>query len=81
MSDLARIKLKDQLVYFLKDHSYIDRLAPLRIIDEWPIEWNSSLFTNYSDFMKIFENMDRGTLRHWSKRKNQYHGMRLVRVG
>lgn len=80
MNDLAGIKLKD-----LKDHSYTDRLAPLRIIDEWPIEWNSSLSTNYSDFMKIFENMDRGTLwnllRHWSKRKNQYHDMRLARVG
>ncbi|VDP09209.1 unnamed protein product, partial [Schistosoma margrebowiei] len=42
--------------------SCTDQTATLRIIVEQPIEWNSSLYTNFIDYEKAFDSVDRRTL-------------------
>ncbi|VDO90912.1 unnamed protein product [Schistosoma curassoni] len=54
-------RLRDQQTGFTKDRLCTDRIATLRIIVEQSIEWNSSLYTNFVDFEKVFDSVDRGT--------------------
>ncbi|VDP70976.1 unnamed protein product [Schistosoma mattheei] len=62
MKDSANAQLRDQQAGFRKDRSCTDQLATLRIIVEQSIEWNSSLYINFIDYEKSFDNMNRTTL-------------------
>ncbi|CAH2274307.1 Hypothetical predicted protein [Pelobates cultripes] len=43
----------------------MDQIATLRIIVERSLEWNSSLYINFVDYEKAFDNVDREVLRHY----------------
>ncbi|VDO94279.1 unnamed protein product [Schistosoma margrebowiei] len=42
--------------------SFTDRIATLRIIVQQSVEWNSSLYINFIDCGKAFDDVDRRTL-------------------
>ncbi|VDP54557.1 unnamed protein product [Schistosoma margrebowiei] len=62
MKDCVDAQLRDQQTGFRKHRSCTDRIAPLRIIVEQSIEWNSSLYINFIDYKKAFDSVDRTTL-------------------
>ncbi|VDO86660.1 unnamed protein product [Schistosoma mattheei] len=39
-----------------------DQIATLRIIVEQSVEWNSTLYINFTDYEKAFDSVDRRTL-------------------
>ena len=55
-------KLREQQAGFRKDRSCTDQIAALRIIIEQSLECNTSLFLNFVDFEKAFNNLDREVL-------------------
>ena len=55
-------KLRKEQAGFRKDKSCTDHIATLRIIVEQCIEWQSSLYINFVDFEKAFDNIDRTVL-------------------
>ncbi|VDP32908.1 unnamed protein product [Schistosoma margrebowiei] len=60
--------------------SCTDQIATLRIIVEQSVEWNSSLYINFIDYEKAFDNVDRRTLwkllRHYRVPiRNSYDGL------
>ncbi|VDP85686.1 unnamed protein product [Schistosoma mattheei] len=62
IKDFVDAQLRDQQAGFRKARSCTDQIATLRIIVEQSIEWNSSLHTNFIDYEKVFDTMDRTTL-------------------
>ncbi|CAH8678058.1 unnamed protein product [Schistosoma haematobium] len=62
MKDAVDAQLRDQQAGFRKDRSCTDRIATLRIIAEQSVEWDSSLYINFIDYEKAFDNVDRRTL-------------------
>ncbi|VDP69080.1 unnamed protein product [Schistosoma curassoni] len=67
--DSVDAQLRDQHAGFRKNRSCTDQIATLWIIVEQSVEWNSSIYTNFIDYEKVFDNVD-GTalwklLRHY----------------
>ncbi|KAH9590690.1 hypothetical protein MS3_00003278 [Schistosoma haematobium] len=62
MKDYVDAQLRDQQAGFRKDRSCTDQIATLWIIVEQSVEWNSSLYLNFIDYEKAFDNVDRTTL-------------------
>ncbi|VDP80488.1 unnamed protein product [Schistosoma mattheei] len=62
MKDAVDTQLRDQQAGFGKDRSCTDQIATLRIIVEQSIEWKSSLYINFIDYVKAFDSLDRRTL-------------------
>ncbi|VDO90304.1 unnamed protein product [Schistosoma margrebowiei] len=62
MKDCVDAQRHDQQAGFRKDRSCTDQIATLRIIMEQSIEWNSSLYINFTDYEKAFDSVDRTTL-------------------
>ncbi|VDO73100.1 unnamed protein product [Schistosoma curassoni] len=56
------VQLSDQQVGFRKDRSCTHRIATLRIIVEQSIEWNWSLYINFTDYEKAFDSVNRRIL-------------------
>ncbi|VDO99416.1 unnamed protein product [Schistosoma curassoni] len=73
MKDAVDVQLRDQEAGFRRDRSCTDQIVMLRIIVERSIEWNSSLYTNFIDYEKAFDSVDRRTLwkflRHYGVRE------------
>ena len=55
-------QLRKEQAGFRKDKSCTDHIATLRIIVEHCVEWQSPLYTNFVDFEKAFDSLDRVTL-------------------
>ncbi|VDP51811.1 unnamed protein product [Schistosoma curassoni] len=68
MKDAADARLRDQEAGFRKDRSFTDQIATLRIIVEQSTEWNWSLYVNFIDYEKAFDNVDRRPL--WERRRH-----------
>jgi len=51
-------KLREEQASFRQHRSYSDQIITLRIIIEQFVEWNSSLYINFVDFEKAFDNVD-----------------------
>ena len=79
-------KLRGHQAGFRQERSCRDQIATLRIIIEQPLEWNSSLYITFIDFVKAFDSLDRDSLwklmRHYGIPekfiaiiKNTYKGM------
>ncbi|VDP73636.1 unnamed protein product [Schistosoma curassoni] len=62
MKDAVNAQLRDQQAGFHKDRSCTDQISTLRIIVEQSVEWNSTLYINFTDYEKAFDNVDRRTL-------------------
>ncbi|GFS19440.1 endonuclease-reverse transcriptase [Elysia marginata] len=67
---LERMKLavdgklrENQAGFGKKKRSYVDHIATLRIILEQSTEWNSPILTNFIDYEKAYDSLDRQTLR------------------
>ncbi|VDP32577.1 unnamed protein product [Schistosoma margrebowiei] len=60
--DSVDAQLRDQQAGFRKDRSCTDQIATLWIIVEQSTEWNSSLYTNFIDYEKALDSVDRTTL-------------------
>ena len=54
--------LHDEQAGFRKNRSCVDQIATLRIIVEQSIEWYSPLYTNFVDYEKAFNSVDRETI-------------------
>ena len=54
--------LHEEQAGFRQDRSCTDQIATLRIIVEQSVEWNTSLYVNFVDYEKAFDNLDRETL-------------------
>ena len=54
--------LREEQAGFRQDRSCTDQIATLRIIVEQSVEWNTSLYVNFVDYEKAFDNLDRETL-------------------
>ena len=52
MKDEVDAQLRDQQAGSRKDRSCTDQIATLRVIVEQSVEWNSSLYINFTDFVK-----------------------------
>ena len=57
-------KLRDHQAGFRKDRSCTDQIATLRIIVEQSMEWDSSLYINFVDYEKVFDNLIASTEIH-----------------
>ena len=55
-------KLSDHRAGFRQERSCIDQIATLGIIIEQSLEWNSSLYITFIDFVKAFDSLDRDSL-------------------
>ena len=55
-------KLREEQAGFRKIKSCTDHIATLRIITEQLIEWQSSLYINFTDYEKAFDNVDRDVI-------------------
>ena len=55
-------KLRDHQAGFRKDRSSANQIATMRIIVEQSMEWDSSLYINFVDYEKTFDDLDRDTL-------------------
>ena len=62
MRDAVDVRLRDHQAGFRRDRSCTDQIATLRIIVEQSLEWNSSLYVNFVDFLKAFDSLHRDTL-------------------
>ncbi|CAH8550340.1 unnamed protein product [Schistosoma guineensis] len=62
MKDAVDAQLRYQQAGFRKDRSCTDRIATLRIIVEQSVEWNSTLYINFTDYEKAFDSVDKRTL-------------------
>ncbi|VDO84666.1 unnamed protein product [Schistosoma curassoni] len=62
MEDSVDAQPRDQQSRFRKDRSCTDQIATLWIIVEKSVEWNSSPYTNFIDYEKAFDSVDRRTL-------------------
>ncbi|VDP31860.1 unnamed protein product [Schistosoma curassoni] len=73
-------QLRDQHAEFRKDRSCTDQIATLWIIVEQSIQCNSSLYINFNEYEKAFDNMDRTTvwrlLRHYGVPEKTVNTMR-----
>ena len=54
--------LRDNQDGFRSNRSCTDQIATLRIIIEQSVGWNSSLYINFVDYHKAFDNIHRHTL-------------------
>lgn len=94
MKDAVDALLRDEQAGFRAGRSCVDQITTLRIIIEQSLEWNSSLYITFVDYMKAFDSVDRPTLwnlmRHYGIPqkitniiKNSYEGMtcRVVHGG
>ena len=54
--------LSEEQAGFRKIKSCTDHTATLRIITEQSIDWQSSLYINFTDFEKAFDNVDRDVI-------------------
>ena len=86
LKDAVDRKLRDHQAGFRQERSRIDQIATLTIIIEQSLEWNSSLYIIFIDFVKAFDSLDRDSLwklmRHYGIPekfigiiKNTYEGM------
>ena len=57
MRDAVDVRLRDHQAGFRQDRSCTDQIATLRIIVEQSLEWNSSLYVNFVDFLKAFDSL------------------------
>ncbi|KAK2174671.1 hypothetical protein NP493_781g00020 [Ridgeia piscesae] len=79
-------RLKDEFGPLLRDHqagfcpnrSCVDQIATLRIIVQQSLEWNSSLYINFVDYEKAFDNINRDTL--WKLLRHYGITEKLVKV-
>ena len=55
-------KLRDHQAGFRQERSCIAQIITLRIVTEQSLEWNSSLYITFIDFIKVFESLDRDSL-------------------
>ena len=55
-------KLRCEQAGFRKDKSCTDHIAALRIIIEQSTEWQIPLYTNFIDFEKAFDSVDRNVI-------------------
>ncbi|VDP61634.1 unnamed protein product [Schistosoma mattheei] len=61
MKDCVDAQPRDQLAGLRKDTLCTDQIPTLRIIVEQSIEWNSSLYINFIDYVKAFDSVNRST--------------------
>ena len=54
--------LRDYQTGFRMGRSCSDHIATLRIIVEQSLEWKSSLYANFIDFVKAFDSVDKDSL-------------------
>jgi len=54
--------LRDEQTGFRQERSTTDQIATLRNIIEQSLEWNTTLYTIFVDFEKVFDSVDRDTL-------------------
>jgi len=54
--------LLEEQASFRKNRSCVDQIATQRIIVEQSIEWYSLLYTNFIDYEKAFNSVDRETI-------------------
>ena len=59
LKDAVEERLRPEQAGFRKDKSCMDQIATLRIIIEQSLEWQSTLYLNFIDFKKAFDNVDR----------------------
>ena len=62
MKKVVDPKLRDQQAGFCRNRSCANQIASLHIIVEQSLEWNSPLHTNFIDYEKAFDSVDRETL-------------------
>ena len=55
-------KLRDHQAGFRQERSCINQIDALSIITEQSLEWNSSLYITFIDFVKAFDSLDRDSL-------------------
>ena len=55
-------RLRDEQAGFRKERSCTDHIAPLRIIVEQSLNWNSPVYTTLVDYEKAFHSIDREVL-------------------
>ena len=59
MKDSVDKTLRDEQAGFRPNRSCTAQIAPLRIIVEQSVEWQSSLYINFIDFEKAFDSVNR----------------------
>ena len=57
MRDAVDVRLRDNQAGFRRNRSCTDQIATLRIIVEQLLEWNSSQYINFVDFLKAFDSL------------------------
>ena len=62
MRDAVDFRFRDHQSGFRRDRSCTDQIATLRIIVEQSLEWDSSLYVNFVDFLKAFDSLHHDTL-------------------
>ncbi|CAH2275492.1 Hypothetical predicted protein [Pelobates cultripes] len=62
MKDIVNPQLRDEQAGFRQNQSCMDQIATLRIIVKQSLQWNSSLYINFVDSEKAFDNVDREVL-------------------
>ena len=65
------VRPRDKQAGFRSDRSCTDHIATLRIIIEQSIEWDSSLYMYFVDFVNAFDSVDREN----SSKLLQHHGI------
>ena len=78
MRDAVDVRLRDHQVGFRRDRCCTDQVATLRIIVEQSLEWNSSLYVNFVDFLKAFDSLHRDTL--WQLLRHYGIPAKLTRI-
>ena len=78
MRDAVDVRLRDHQAGFRRDRSCTDQIATLRIIVEQSLEWNSSLYINFVDFLKAFDSLHRDTL--WQLLRHYGIPAKLTRI-
>ena len=78
MRDAVDVRLRDHQADFRRDRSCTDQVATLRIIVEQSLEWNSSLYVNFVDFLKAFDSLHRDTL--WQLLRHYGIPAKLTRI-
>ena len=62
MKSAVDTKLRDNQARFRQTRSYANQIATLRIILEQASEFNFSIYTDFIDFQKAFDSLDREVL-------------------
>ncbi|KAL1276316.1 hypothetical protein QQF64_035939 [Cirrhinus molitorella] len=78
MRDAVDVRLRDHQAGFRRNRSCTDQISTLRIIIEQSLEWNSSLYMNFVDFLKAFDSLHRDTL--WQLLRHYGIPAKLIRL-